>query len=186
MTIKIKNQVQVGVSRGHRGRKARIALTEAEIAFCTYFVLTGNVKQASLQAGYSAWWGYELLKMPRVQPVLREFECRKKEEAWSTAREKVEVTREFLDEQFIFRLVNMETHSKVGDLPVVKMFEVGYKRTGDIQPAKINNHASAGALIAPGSTMKQIYKSKWLRDKEAELAAECEAEHATDTFYPKQ
>ena len=46
------------------------ALTEAEISFCAYFVLTGNVKQASLQAGYSAWWGYELLKMPRIQPVL--------------------------------------------------------------------------------------------------------------------
>ena len=27
---------------------------EAEISFCAYFVLAGNVKQASLQAGYSA------------------------------------------------------------------------------------------------------------------------------------
>jgi hypothetical protein len=36
-----------------------------KIDFCAYFVLTGNVKQSSLQAGYSEWWGYELLKMPQ-------------------------------------------------------------------------------------------------------------------------
>ena len=45
-----------------RGRRSRTAITAAEVAFCAYFVLTGNVKQASLQAGYSAWWGYELLR----------------------------------------------------------------------------------------------------------------------------
>jgi hypothetical protein len=37
-----------------RGRKARTAVSAAEVAFCAYFILTGNVKQASLQAGYSA------------------------------------------------------------------------------------------------------------------------------------
>jgi hypothetical protein len=69
----------------NRGRKTRTAVTAAEVAFCAYFVLSGNVKQAFLQAGYSAWWGYELLKMPRVQRVLREFEKRKQDEAWDTA-----------------------------------------------------------------------------------------------------
>jgi hypothetical protein len=47
------------------------------------------------------------------------------------------VSREFLDELFIERLVNMKTHPKLGDLAIVKMFETGYKRTGDIQPARI-------------------------------------------------
>jgi Terminase small subunit len=70
-----------------RGRKSRVAVTSAEIEFCAYFVLTGNVKQASLQAGYSAWWGYELVKLPRVQPILREFERRKKDEAWAAAKD---------------------------------------------------------------------------------------------------
>ena len=37
--------------------------------------------------------------------------------------------------------------------------------------------ASAGVAIAAGSTMKEIYKSQWLRDKEAQLAAECEKEY---------
>src|ERR1035437_4917882 len=127
-----------------RGRKTRTATTAAEVDFCAYFVLTGNVKQASLQAGYSAWWGYELLKMPRIQRVLREFENRKKEEAWETAKDHIVLSREFLDELFIRRLVNMETHPRVGDLPIVKMFETGYKRTGDIQPTRISAEAKAG------------------------------------------
>jgi hypothetical protein len=118
-----------------RGRKTRTAVTAAEVAFCAYFVLTGNAKQASLQAGYSAWWGYELLKMPRVQPTLREFERRKQDEAWDTARDRIVLTREFLDELFIQRIVSMRTHPKVGDLSIVKMFETGYRRTGDIQPS---------------------------------------------------
>ncbi len=70
--------------------------------------------------------------------ILREFEKRKKDEAWETAKDQIVLTREFLDELFIQRLVNMKTHPKVGDLALVKMFETGYKRTGDIQPARIS------------------------------------------------
>jgi hypothetical protein len=176
-----KRQASTNLSRGHRGRKARTAVTEAEISFCAYFVLTGNVKQASLQAGYSAWWGYELLKMPRIQPVLREFEDQKKEEAWNTAKTQVHVTREFLDEQFMYRLVNMRTHQRSGDMAIVKMFEVGNKRTGDIQTAKVTNNQT-GVVVAPGGTMREVYKSKWLRDKEGALAAEFEAEANNGTM----
>jgi RNA polymerase sigma-70 factor (ECF subfamily) len=67
-------QGQSNINR--RGRKTRTSATAAEVDFCVHFVRTGNVKQASLQAGYSAWWGYELLKTPRVRHVLREFEER--------------------------------------------------------------------------------------------------------------
>ena len=107
--------------------------------------------------------------------MLREFENLKKEEAWSTAKNQVLVTREFLDEQFMYRLVNMRTHERVGDMPIVKMFEVGYKRTGDIQPVRITNQSHTGVVVAAGGTMREVYKAKWLRDKEAALAAEFEA-----------
>lgn len=153
-------QVQSNLNR--RGKKSRTAVTAAEITFCAYFVLTGNVKQASLQAGYSAWWGYELLKMPRVQPILREFEKRKKDEAWETANSQIVVSREFLDELFIERLVNMKTHSKVGDLAIVKMFETVYKRTGDIQPARISAEAKAGNLIQLYA--KRLYLPTWRQE----------------------
>jgi RNA polymerase sigma-70 factor (ECF subfamily) len=72
-------QGQSNINR--RGRKTRTSVTAGEADFCGHFVRTGNVKQASLQAGYSAWWGYELLKTARVQHVLREFEERKNEKS---------------------------------------------------------------------------------------------------------
>jgi hypothetical protein len=68
-----RNESLQSTGRGYRGRKARTALTQAEINFCAHFVLTGNVKQASL---------------------------------------------------------------------IVKMLETGYKRTGDIQTAKVTNTSS--------------------------------------------
>jgi Terminase small subunit len=148
-----------------RGRSTRTAVTAGEIAFCAYFVLTGNVKQASLQAGYSAWWGYELLKMPRVQPILREFETRKRDEAWETAKSQIVLTRELLDELFIERLVNMKTHPKVGDLAIVKMFETGYKRTGDIQAARVTAEAKAGVSTqTPQLYAKRLYLPEWRRE----------------------
>ena len=144
------------------GRRTRTAVTAAEVDFCAYFVLTGKVKQASLQAGYSAWWGYELLKMPRIQPILREFEKREKDEAWETAKDQIVLTREFLDELFVQRLVTMKTHPKVGDLALVKIFETGYKRTGDIQPARISAEANAGVTLQLYA--KRLYLPEWRRE----------------------
>jgi len=151
-----------GQNLNRRGRRTRTVVSSAEIDFCAYFVLTGNVRQASLQAGYSAWWGYTLLRKPRLQPILREFEKRKKEEAWDTAKGTIVLTRQFLNELFMQRLVNMKTHPKVGDLPMVKMFETGYKRTGDIQPARISTEIRAGdthQLYA-----KRLYLPEWRRE----------------------
>ena len=48
----------------------------------------------------------------------------------------------------MFRLVNMRTHERSGDMAVVKMFDVGYKRTGDIQPVKVTNNQT-GVAVAP-------------------------------------
>jgi hypothetical protein len=45
------HEARTNLSR--RGRKTRTTVTAAELDFCACFVLTGNVKQASLQAGYA-------------------------------------------------------------------------------------------------------------------------------------
>ena len=78
------------------------------------------------------------------------------------ARDQIVLTREFLDEQFIQRLVTMKTHPKVGDLALVKMFETGYKRTGDIQPARISAEANAGVTLQLYA--KRLYLPEWRRE----------------------
>jgi hypothetical protein len=160
------------------GRKARVAVTEPETKFCAYFVLTGNVRQASLQAGFSAWWGYSLLKMPRIQAVIQEFQSRKKDESWDYAKNKVAVTREFLDEQFIERLLKMTTHPRVGDLPIVKMFEAGYKRTGDIQPSRIlQQQGQIGQANLACANAIEVYESAWLRKRKEKMNQELEEKY---------
>jgi terminase small subunit-like protein len=152
-------------SGADRSRKPRTTPTQAEVAFCAYYVLTGNVRQSSIQAGFSPWYGYQLLKLPRLKWVLQELEQRKKEEAWDTAKTQIVVTREFLDEQFIYRLVNMRTHDRTGDMAIVKMLETGYKRTGDIQPGKIVQQQSQGQVASVGQNAFQVYEAAWLTRK---------------------
>jgi hypothetical protein len=77
-------------------------------------------------------------------------------------RTKIILTRAFLDELFIQRLVNMKTHPKLGDLPIVKMFETGYKRTGHIQPARIS--AEATASVASQLYAKRLYLPEWRKE----------------------
>ena len=158
-----------------RGGRTRTAVTAAEVDFCAYFVLTGNLKQASLQAGYSAWWGYDLMKMARVQLVLREFAKRKEDGPWGTAKDRTVLTRQLLDELFIQRLVNMKTHPKMGDLSIVKMFEIGYKRTGDTQPARVSAQANAGNTSQLYA--KRLYLPDW-RKKTIERIQSAEREQS--------
>ena len=179
-----KNAARVP-SAANRRRKPRTTPTLAEFSFCAYFVLTGNVRQSSIQAGFSPWYGYELLKLPRLRSVLQELKQRKKEEAWDAAKARIVVTREFLDQQFMQRLVNMQTHERTGDLAIVKMFETGYKRTGDIQPSRIVQRQSQGQVAPIGPNAFQVYEAQWLREKKARWSAELEAKHQ-NIFPPKE
>ena len=59
------------------------------------------------------------------------------------------------------------------------MIEAGWKRLKLIDPPRIVNNVAAGAVATTGGTMAEIYKSKWLREKEAKMAAELEGEYAS-------
>ena len=91
------------------------------------------------------------------------------------------------DELFIRRLVNMETHPKVGDLPIVKMFETGYKRTGDTQPTRIS--AEAQASVTSQLYAKRLYLPEWRKEpidtQPIRLSAEAKAS-VTPQLYAKR
>lgn len=60
----------------------------------------------------------------------------------------------------------------------MKAIEIGYKAMGAIQPNRVV--AQASAMVAPpqGQTVFEIYKSKWLRDKEAAMSDYPEDQYA--------
>jgi hypothetical protein len=56
----------------------------------------------------------------------------------------------------------LSKHPKLGDLAVVKMCETGFKRTGDIQPARISAEAKAGNTSQLYA--KRLYLPDWRKE----------------------
>jgi hypothetical protein len=46
----------------------------------------------------------------------------------------------------------------------VKMFEVGYKRTGDIQPVRVHAEAKAGTSDTPNIYARRLYLPEWRKE----------------------
>jgi len=107
-------------------------------------------------------------KCPGSSLSFESSEKREKDEAWETAKDQIVLTREFPDELFVQRLVTMKTHPKVGDLALVMIFETGYKRTGDIQPARISAEANAGVTLQLYA--KRLYLPEWRRESDRETS----------------
>lgn len=100
------------------------------------------------------WQGrYELLKTPRIQSVVREFQKRK--ESSNSAKSRTVLTSEHLDELFMQRLVNMTSDQTVRDLTIAKMFETAYKRAGTAE-VKPGNLAQKAQIYA-----KRLYLPAW-------------------------
>jgi hypothetical protein len=98
--------------------------------------------------------------------------------------EKVEMRTEFVDKRAIVLLQK----AKKLDVAVVKALHSSWQRTGAIKPSTVSAMATAAAAAASnglsGGTMKEVYKSRWLREKEAAMAAELENEYRDNLLLP--
>jgi hypothetical protein len=74
------------------------------------------------------------------------------------------------------------------DMAVARALHAGYQRTGAIKPSTVSAMATAAAAAASngvsGGTMRQVYKSKWLREKEAAMATDLENEYRDNLLLP--
>jgi hypothetical protein len=98
--------------------------------------------------------------------------------------EKVEMRTEFVDKVAIVLL----QRAKELDMAVAKAIHSAWQRTGAIKPSTVSAMATAAAAAAAngvsGGTMKEVYKSKWLRDKEAAMATQLENEYRDNLLLP--
>jgi hypothetical protein len=69
-----------------------------------------------------------------------------------------------------------EPHKVRGFADQVRMIEAGWKRLKLIDTPKIINNASAGVIVSEQNSMTEMYKPKWLREKEAAFLAEAKAQ----------
>jgi hypothetical protein len=84
------------------------------------------------------------------------------------------------------QIANGETHKLRGDADRVKVMELGYKALGIIQPSRVITQANATVVPLQGQTVFEVYKSKWLRDKEAAMADCLEDQYAKQLLPGKE
>jgi hypothetical protein len=171
----------VGLKRGGRKKgSGRQITSQQEDIFCLLLKLGRgkSAKAAAIGAGFAPSAAYSLLRQPRIQERLALIDEKLSEEAreYLAAEYALEVC--LCDENAARIMCVEKPHKFRGFADQVKMIEAGWKRLKLIDPPRLVNNATA-CSVAAGSTMAEIYKSKWLRDKEAKLAADLEAEHAS-------
>jgi hypothetical protein len=154
----------------------RIRLKKRYEEFCqALFDSDGDATKAAILVGYSGWWGRYLARLPRIrqrlQEISQQFAKQREKDRLGNAR----LTEAFLDEQLMFVAANG------GRREQAKAIELGLRKLKLIEPngPRAIAAAAAGTIVGGtfgGPTMAEIYKSKWLREKERALAADAEAE----------
>ncbi len=143
--------------------------------FCQLFHDSNNATQSAIKAGLTGQWGRIIINLPNIKKRLEEIRADYAKRKIARRVEKALVTEEFVDEQ----VMQMIVHGQKKPYQL-KAAELAYKKMKLIEPEH-GPRAYAGAFAGTpgtlgGATMQEVYKAKWLRDKEAELAAQNEAE----------
>jgi len=148
--------------------------------FCIYYKAFANKELGAARAGFAPHTGYKLARLPRVKRRLEQISEESVRELIDEAKEEFRMSLGFL-KTHLTRIIAMEKpHPYRGYADQVKALEAGLKAMKVIEPARVTNSATAAAAAQAaigGQTMEAIYKSKWLAQKEAQLAEKFEQEH---------
>ena len=143
-------------------------------SFCQHYYDTKNQSVSAARAGFNAAMGYYLSRQPRVIKRLEEIEQEYKKNMAKVRVETKILTKEFLEQSLVDIIVKGQKH--VGQLHGIRM---GFQ-TQKILPVpgvSFTNNQTMGIMNAPqGNTMAEIYKAKWLRDKEEAMRLQLEAQ----------
>jgi hypothetical protein len=168
------------------GRKPQ-PLTYTQMEYCAKRAHGMGVSQACLELGVTPWMGRNWeQKNVLIQDLLREYREQLKINAFEKVADQVKLETEFLDRKMLFLLQK----TKKLDMAVARALHTGYQRTGAIKPSAVSAMATAAAAAAvnglTGGTMAEVYKAKWLRDKEAAMAAQLENEYRDKLLLPTE
>jgi len=174
-----RNSPKSNLTPRKRGGSPRRVLTSAIDKFCIHYKLIGNAKQAAIAAGMSASSAFYLLADPRIQKRLEEVDREMLSQAVKMAEQKFAISEEFLDEQLSEIAADATSHKYRGSADRVKAIEVGYKKLGLIESgSKVTvNNKQQQLRIQTNGTFYDVYKSKWLLEKEAEMAKRAQKEY---------
>ena len=167
---------------GRPGR--RMILTEQQHAFCSAYLRIGSATGAAVYAGYHPGSGYRLLENPAIKGQIQKLQELAERREEHLAEKTFLIEREFLDVHLAHQIANGATHKVRGDADRVKAMELGYKALGVIQPNRVVAQASAIAMPPQGQKVFEIYKSRWLIEKEAAMSAHLEEQYGKRLLPP--
>ena len=166
---------------GRRKGSGRKVTSQQEDIFCLLLKLGRgkSAKAAAMEAGFAPSAAYSLLRQHRIQKRLAQIDEDLSQKAWEHLAKEYVLEVSLCDVNAARIMCVEKPHKFRGFADQVKMIEAGWKRLKLIDPPRIVNNVAAGAVATTGGTMAEIYKSKWLREKEAKMAAELEGEYAS-------
>jgi hypothetical protein len=170
--------------KGGRRPGRRQVLTEQQLAFCSAYVRIGSASGAAIYAGYHPASGYRLLENPSIKDQIQRLHENAERREEQLAEGTFAIQREFLDVHLAHQIANGGTHKTRGDADRVKAIEIGYKTLGVIQSNRVVAQASATVVSPQGQTVFEIYKSRWLIEKEAAMAARLEGQNGKGSQQP--
>lgn len=157
------------------GKRPRKVTTLQEDLFCFHLKLGKGQIAAARLAGFDGMMGYKLMNQARILKRLGEVDEEFLGELRQVIVKEYALQVSLCDENAARIMCVEKPHRLRGFADQVKMIEAGWRRLKLIDPPKIVNNNIAGAVA--GGTMAETYKSKWLRQKEAEMSAVLEVEY---------
>lgn len=151
-------------------RRPREHLTKQEKIFCFFYADNGSARRSAELSGYPEATGYYLIKKPAIKEFIKVAGEKMLDQALEYVSKRTHISVEFLDRELIRAVKQKNGHAKNEAL------DLGYTRVGILQRKGTTNVSAtanaAAASVQSGSTMKQIYKSKWLQDTENQIERE--------------
>ena len=157
-----------GVKKGRR--QANPAKQEI---FCVRYYLTGSAERAAVEAGYRASYAYELLHKPEVQERLQIIKEKFRDESIKPAVRQKLINEDLLDAYLMDVIRHGGDHPTRGQADRLNAIALGLKKLHLIGSPQ---QTASPSDLPEGGFMRDMYKAKWLRDKEAALAKEFEEE----------
>lgn len=147
-------------------------LSKPEEDFCQHYFDTNCILEAALEVGISRTQGYVWFRKRSIQDRIEEISQQYKDIA-GRARVRKAVEEDLVKEGFVdFQLMQMakkgEGKGKRGRLRACFLL---YQKLGLVEqnPQIVNQNNNTSASLGDG-TMKEVYRSKWLRETEAMMA----------------
>ena len=165
-------------------KTAKKELSIQEIDFCSALAQHGNLKRAAGDNGYNYKTGQRLKQRENIREKIRELVKTYAEQTAERDLIRREQRKEATHKVYLDRLFTLKTHHFRGDEALVKLIDIGFKSTGEIQATRITAQAGAAsgssANAASGLYAKRLYLPEWRREVIEKL------QHADDNPSPAE